>query len=132
MHRLAGIIRPRVTGGGRIIATNPPAIRSGSTSTQLADEDLRPLRPRFDLGRKNIVLTGAGRGITYAAARAVAEFGGNVAVLDILPKPVDDFQKLSKEFSVKTAYIHADVTSESSLTKAFNQVVDEFGTIDGW
>ena len=50
-----------------------------------------------------MVLTGAGRGITYAAARAVIEYGGNVALLDVLPNPVDDFQNLSKEFGVKTA-----------------------------
>ena len=79
-----------------------------------------------------MVLTGAGRGITYAAARAVAEYGGSVAVLDVLPSPVDDFQNLSKEFGVKTSYIHADVTSEPSLTKAFDRVVDEFGNIHGW
>ena len=125
--RLAGALRQQRPQCGQL-----PFKREASTSTQLADGDLRPLKPRFDLTGKTVVLTGAGRGITYAAARAVAEYGGNVAVLDVLPNPVDDFQNLSKEFGVKTAYFHADVTSEPSLTKAFDQVVNEFGSIHGW
>lgn len=107
-------------------------VRTASTTNQLADGDLKPLRPRFDLKGKNIVLSGAARGIAYAAARAIAEFGGNVAVLDVLPQPVEDFKTLAKEFGVQTSYIYADVTSESSLTKAFDQVIGEFGSIHGW
>ena len=132
VFRLAGQFQPHLSGSQQILVRRLGGARTATTSTGLADGDLKSLRPRFDLTGKNVVLTGAARGITYAAARAVAEFGGNVAVLDVLPQPVDDFHNLDKEFGVRTAYIHADVTNEASLTKAFAQVVDEFGTIDGW
>jgi len=101
-------------------------------STSLHDGDLSSIRPMFDLKGKTFVVTGGGRGIGYAATRAIAEMGGNVAVMDLLPKPVDDFDTLSKEFGVKTLYIHADVTKEADITKGFDQAVIEFGSIHGW
>lgn len=86
----------------------------------------------FDLSGKNFVITGGGRGIGYAATRAIAEMGGNVSVLDVLSKPVGDFEQLSSEFGVKSLYIHADVTKESDLNSAFEQTAIELGSIDGW
>ena len=106
-------------------------LQSKATSNKLSDGDLKSVRPMFDLSGKNYVVTGGGRGIGYASARAIAEYGGNVAVLDVLPKPVDDFETLAEEFGAKTSYIHADVTNEESLTKGFEKVVSELGSIDG-
>lgn len=86
----------------------------------------------FDLKGKNFVITGGGRGIGYAATRAIAEMGGNVAVMDLLSKPVGDFEQLSPEFGIKSVYINTDVTKEDSLTSAFDQAAIELGSIDGW
>lgn len=102
-----------------------------AATAQLADGDLRPVRSAFELTGKNFMVTGGGRGIGYAATRAIAEMGGNVAVLDVLPKPVDDFERLQNEFRIKTMYINADVTDEASLTRAFAEAVEAFGSIDG-
>ncbi len=128
-----GIVRLRgVTRQHRLLSAHQRLVRTAASAAPLSDGDLTPLKPRFDLTGKTVVLTGAARGITYAAARAIAEYGGNVAILDVLPNPVDDFHNLAQEFGVKTSYIHADVTSEPSLTSAFDQVVNEFGGIHGW
>lgn len=97
----------------------------------LADGDLKQVRPMFNLAGKSFVITGGGRGIGYAATRAIAEMGGNVSVMDVLPEPVDDFENISKEFGVKTLYINTDVTNESSITKAFEQTMKAFGSVDG-
>jgi hypothetical protein len=107
-------------------------LRHPSMSTKLADGDLRPLVPSLSLRGKNFVVTGGGRGIGYAATRAIAEMGGNVSVLDVLPEPVEDFEQLSSEFGVKSLYINTDVTKQESLATAFEQTAKEFGGIDGW
>jgi sorbose reductase len=107
-------------------------LRKTSTSTKLADGDLKPVRPMFELKGKNIVITGGGRGIGYAATRAIAEMGGNVAVLDILPRPVYDFENLSSEHSVKTLYMPGNVTNEPDVVGAFERAAKELGSIDGW
>ena len=77
-------------------------------------------------------MTGGGRGIGYAAARAIAEFGGNVSILDNAPSPVRDFENLSRDFGVKTKYIRTDITQEESVVKAFEETIGDFGKLDGW
>jgi len=86
----------------------------------------------FDLKDRNYIITGGGRGIGYAITRAIAEMGGNVAVLDILDSPVKDFGTLEGDFGVKVRYVHADCTQEESLTQGFAQAIDELGSLDGW
>ena len=105
--------------------------RAVSTSGKLSDGDLRSVKPLFDLSGKNFIVTGGGRGIGYAATRAITEMGGKVAVLDVLPKPVEDFENLSKEFGAKTPYIFADVTSERSLKSGVETAISELGGVDG-
>lgn len=58
------------------------------------DEGLFSVREMFELKNKNFVVTGGGRGIGYAVTRAIAEMGGNVAVLDVLDSPVKDWETL--------------------------------------
>ena len=70
-----------------------------------ADEGLESVKDLLCLKDRNFVITGGGRGIGYAVTRAIAEMGGNVAVLDMLDKPVDGFNSLAGEFDVGTYYI---------------------------
>jgi sorbose reductase len=55
----------------------------------------------ISLKGRTIVITGGGRGLGLAFGFAVAEVGGNVAIIDLLDKPHDHFQKLETEFGVK-------------------------------
>ena len=101
-------------------------------NSQYADGDLLSVKDRFSLAGKSYVITGGGRGIGYAAARAIAEYGGNVAIMDALPEPVKDFANLEREFGVKARYARVDVTNEKSLTTAFEETMADFGTLNGW
>ncbi|KAH8695622.1 short chain dehydrogenase [Talaromyces proteolyticus] len=129
--------------GGRVVtrrACNPVYSLRGSLLRQARtfseeqktyDGDLRPIKGRFDLSGKNIIVTGGARGIGYSAVRAIAEMGGNVCVWDVASKPVADFASLADEFNVKTEYIQTDVTNPEGLNGAFNQTMTHFDRLDG-
>ncbi|KAG6363920.1 hypothetical protein INS49_009023 [Diaporthe citri] len=59
--------------------------------------------------------------------------GGNVAVMDIQDKPVDEkeWNSLSQKFGAKQVYIQTDVTKQDSLNASFARAVQELGSIDG-
>ncbi|KIW45115.1 uncharacterized protein PV06_03529 [Exophiala oligosperma] len=92
---------------------------------------LENVRPTFELQNRNYVITGGAQGIGFAAARAICEMGGNVAILDVQNKPVDEFDSLSTKFGAKTYYIQTDVTDQKSLNAAFAMAVEKLGSIDG-
>ncbi|KAH8691513.1 hypothetical protein BGW36DRAFT_432063 [Talaromyces proteolyticus] len=73
-----------------------------------------------------------GDGIGLALVKAVAEFGGHVAVIGQreVPHPqLHEIQDIHEEIKVK--YFCADVSQESLLTKVFDQILADFGRIDG-
>ena len=90
------------------------------------------IRAAFDsLQGRNYAVTGGGQGIGFTIAKAIAEFGGNVAVIDLRPQPVDEFAQLSTDFKVRTAYYQCDVSNEDSLRSAFQKVIADFKQIHG-
>ena len=89
------------------------------------------LRDVFSLKGRNYIVTGGGQGIGFAVTRAICEMGGNVAVLDIREKPVEEFSSLASEFGVKTEYLQTDVTKESSLTTSFEKAISNLGSLHG-
>ncbi|RSL79289.1 hypothetical protein CEP51_007482 [Fusarium floridanum] len=97
----------------------------------MSSDVLHDVRPMFELRGRNYVVTGGAQGIGFACTRAICEMGGNVAVLDIQKKPVDELYTLGDKFSAKAIYIQTDVTSEESIKAAFAKVLQEFDTIDG-
>ncbi|TPX17840.1 uncharacterized protein E0L32_002941 [Thyridium curvatum] len=96
----------------------------------MADK-LEDVRPMFELRNRNYIVTGGAQGIGFAVTRAICEMGGNVAVMDLQEKPVDEFNTLSSKFGVKTVYIQTDVTVESSLNNSFAKALEALGSIDG-
>lgn len=55
----------------------------------------------LSLKGRTIVITGGARGLGLAFAFAVAEVGGNIAVLDALDTPHEHFHLLEPKFGVK-------------------------------
>lgn len=94
---------------------------------------LQDVRPMFELRGRNYIVTGGAQGIGFALTRAICEMGGNVVVMDIQDKPVDEAEwaNLSHKFGAKTLYIQTDVTKEESLKASFAQAVQALGSIDG-
>jgi sorbose reductase len=82
---------------------------------------------RLSLANKTIVVTGGGRGIGLAISKAIAQLGGNVAVLDSLPEPAEEFHSIASEHNVRTSYQRVDVSVQSSLETGFERVVEEAG-----
>ncbi|KAL4938375.1 hypothetical protein BDV06DRAFT_231910 [Aspergillus oleicola] len=97
----------------------------------MASDHLEDVRPMFDLQGRNCVITGGAQGIGFAATRAICELGGNVAVMDIQPNPVPEFNSLAEKYGCRAVYIQTDVTQEGSLVAAFAKAVEELGGIDG-
>lgn len=89
------------------------------------------VHPLFDLKDRNFIVTGGGQGIGFAVVRAIAEYGGNIAVLDIRDQPIDEYYTLAAEFRVKTTYLKTDVSNEESLTISFNKAIGFLGSVHG-
>ncbi|KAL1296805.1 hypothetical protein AAFC00_004433 [Neodothiora populina] len=76
------------------------------------------------------VITGAARGIGLALAFAVAEAGGKVAIVDASPQPHEACAQL-QEICSELRYYQSDVTNYDVLQQTFNDIIKDFGRIDG-
>jgi sorbose reductase len=86
---------------------------------------------RFNMKGKSVLVTGGGRGIGFAICKAVAQLGGNIAILDHLPEPVNEFNSLKSKYGVKASYTRADVTKQDSLEQGFKAAVAAIGPFHG-
>lgn len=84
------------------MASQAPPATGKATLDRNPDKFLtRTVHDLISLKGRTIVITGGGRGLGLAFGFAVAEVGGNVAIIDLLDKPHDHFNKLATEFGVK-------------------------------
>lgn len=90
----------------------------------------------LSLKGKTVIVTGASgaKGIGIEAARGCAEMGANIA-LTYSSRP-DGAQKnadeLAKTYGVKTKAYQLNVVKYTDVEAFVNQVVQDFGTIDGF
>ncbi|KAL4882688.1 hypothetical protein BJY04DRAFT_227021 [Aspergillus karnatakaensis] len=83
------------------------------------------------LAGKVIAITGANQGIGLGLAEVcLANNAAHVYSLDI-SSPSDPFTSLSKKYPNRFSYIQTDVTTESSVTAALDQIVSEQSRFDG-
>ncbi|KAJ5378322.1 uncharacterized protein N7496_005731 [Penicillium cataractarum] len=80
---------------------------------------------------KVTVVTGGAAGIGQDLAQSIAEAGGDVAILDIAEGSSCDLVKLANFFGVRAKYYRTDVSDKDKLEQTFNEVVRDFGHIDG-
>ncbi|KAF2009747.1 NAD(P)-binding protein [Aaosphaeria arxii CBS 175.79] len=99
-----------------------PAFKSNTTSAK----DTRSLSERMSLKGKTTIITGGARGIGLSLVEAVADAGGDVAILDVLEQPKIDLSTLG----VNARYYRTDVTKQNSLEDTFGRIGKDFGRID--
>lgn len=102
-------------------------------STPFRRDDISEVKvtDRLSMKDKNVLITGGARGIGFAIAKAVAQLGGNVAVIDYQEKPIQEFSSLKDRYGIDTFYTQADVTQKQSLDAAFEKAVKAQGAFHG-
>ena len=82
----------------------------------------------FSLEGKKAIVTGAGKGIGQAIARAMAEAGANVM---LVARTETDLQKVQEIIgNERTDYTVADITDRSQIQTAVEKTMERFGAID--
>jgi D-xylose 1-dehydrogenase len=79
------------------------------------------------LRAKGVVVTGGASGIGQAIARAFAEQGALVAILD---HDLEAGEQLVRDLDAPHVFNHCDVTQTESLRAAINEAVQAFGRLD--
>jgi len=79
---------------------------------------------------KNAIITGAGRGIGYAVAIALANEGVNVGLIARSKEQLEKVVKEVEALGVKAAYAVADVSKNEEVIKATEFLTNELGAID--
>jgi len=88
-------------------------------------------KPLFDLSGKTAIVTGALGILGRRFCRGLAEFGANIAVVDLDAEGCRAYAaELSKELGVGALGVACDVASEQSVGAMVNAVVAHFGKID--
>lgn len=80
---------------------------------------------------RTALITGAGRGIGYGIATALAREGADIAILDVLPEETvsDNLGKL-RETAGRVLYFRGDVTRPDDRRGAIDAVRNEFGALN--
>jgi NAD(P)-dependent dehydrogenase (short-subunit alcohol dehydrogenase family) len=88
-------------------------------------------RKMFDLTGKTAVVTGGTGILGKCFCAGLAEFGANVAIIDIDQQAVDQFAKeISSEYGVKALGVKCDVSSPNEVSNAIKLIVEQMGLIN--
>ena len=86
----------------------------------------------FNLEQKNIVITGALGLLGKKHSEAVAAYGGNPILLDLVQSDVDIFaEELNIKYNVSSVGFSVDITDEYQVLESLKRIIDLFGKIDG-
>lgn len=80
----------------------------------------------MDIVNTIAVVTGGASGLGEATVRKIVENGGKAAIFDVNE---EKGSKLVKELGERAIFVHADVTSEESITASFSKVISKFGKV---
>lgn len=84
----------------------------------------------FDFSGKNVLITGAERGIGLAIAQGFAKCGANIIIAGIMDEEFANAKALIETENVRCVCIHTDVSDEGSVKNAVQQAVEKFSRID--
>ncbi len=93
--------------------------------------ELLSVKDRFTFEGKKGFVTGAGGGIGRTTAAALAELGGEVALLDIdLERAEANSREINKRFGNKTFALECDVSKPESVDQCMQIMLERFGEIN--
>jgi len=82
------------------------------------------------LKNKNAIVTGASKGLGYAACRALAKEGANLLLVARNEAELKNNADELLEYGVNACYLAVDITAENSLQKIIAKAEDNFNQID--
>lgn len=85
---------------------------------------------RFSLKGRTALVTGAGRGIGYALAQALAEAGADVACVDLDGDSARQAAETLARLGVRALGLRADVTRKDEVAAMVAAVVERWGRLD--
>jgi NAD(P)-dependent dehydrogenase (short-subunit alcohol dehydrogenase family) len=86
----------------------------------------------FRLDGKVIVVTGAAGLLGRKHSEAISAYGGIPVLLDLLEEPVKQLaDELNEKYSVSAIGMAVDITNEEAIFNNCNQLIKQFGKIDG-
>ena len=90
-----------------------------------------PLREKFDLSGRTALITGAARGIGRACAEGLAEFGADIALVDIHADNLAAARaELAEAWGVAVETYQCDATDDAAVAEMVAAVTRRFGRID--
>ena len=84
----------------------------------------------FDLTGKVALITGGGWGLGRVFCEAMAEFGADVACVDIDARTAQETVDTCKYYGHRAIPVIADVTKPEEVQKMVDKIVNEFGHLD--
>ena len=88
------------------------------------------MKDMFNLEGKVAVVTGASSGLGHDAAVMYAEYGADVALLDLNENDLEKVKEEIEKLGRKVIAIECDVTKEAQVKDAVSKVLDVFSHID--
>lgn len=85
----------------------------------------------MDLKQSVIAITGAGQGLGQMMAVTLAHAGAELALLDVNEQALESTQKQCHMLGVKALCYPVDVTNERQVEQVFEDIVADFGQLDG-
>ncbi|MGF1791961.1 SDR family oxidoreductase [Photobacterium profundum] len=85
----------------------------------------------MDLRESVIAITGAGQGLGQMMAVTLAQSGAELALLDVNEEALRKTQDQCHMLSTKSMIYKVDVTNEAEVELAFNDIIEDFGQLDG-
>jgi NAD(P)-dependent dehydrogenase (short-subunit alcohol dehydrogenase family) len=84
----------------------------------------------FSLEGRNALVTGGGRGLGRAMALGLAQYGANVAIVDIDVETAESTAMAVGALGVQSMAQFGDVTSDEDAERAVGSLLDAWGTLD--
>lgn len=85
---------------------------------------------KYDFKDKNVIVTGAGKGLGKSIAEEFAKAGANVVIADISREDSESVASELKKYGVKVEPYIVDVSKNDEVVKMVDYVVKEFNSVD--